>query len=295
MKIKISVIMSTYNETEEELKKSIGSILNQTFGEFEFIIVNDNPANRILDSYLTSIQDSRVVILKNDENLGLVKSLNRALVKATGEIIVRADADDINMPDRIERQLNLLESKKLDLVGSYIDLIDDSGNRMNTVMKFPTEHKKINASLKWGSCLPHPTWMGRKKVFAALNGYRNTPHCEDYDLLIRAAHAGFLFGNVPDTLVQYRIRENGISKSNAAKQYVLREYLSQNRNHIPCQEQVTAFLKTDTFTHRCEKYIRFMDDKHLFRTGSKSKLLPMVLNRYFWVLGLEKLTVKLRK
>lgn len=293
--MKISVIMSTYNETEEELHKSIDSMLNQTFPDFEFIIVNDNPQNQMLKDVLNTIQDSRVVVLENEVNLGLVKSLNRALSHATGDIIVRADADDINAENRIEFQLKMLEEQDLDLIGSHVDLIDESGSRLNTVLKYPRAHKQIRFFLRWGPCLPHPTWMGRREVFDTLKGYRDVPYCEDYDFQVRAVNCGFRLGNVQEPLLKYRIRGASISIRNATKQYIVKEYISRTRKFPKTQEQINDFLKSEEFLRKCEELDRYMEGKEDVRSGNIFKLISVISNRYFWIRYTEKMISKLRQ
>ena len=105
---KVSVIMSTYKEPIDWIRQSIDSILNQTFSEFEFIIVVDNPKYKELISVLNDYAeaDNRICIMVNENNIGLVKSLNKALSQCNGEYIVRMDADDISLPERIAHQID---------------------------------------------------------------------------------------------------------------------------------------------------------------------------------------------
>ena len=102
----ISVLMSTYNETESELSQSIESILHQTYRNIQFLIVNDNPANPTLAHTLSryAASDSRIQIVENEQNLGLVASLNRGWKLAKGQYIARMDADDIALPHRLESE-----------------------------------------------------------------------------------------------------------------------------------------------------------------------------------------------
>lgn len=93
---KISVIMSAYNESFDELSRSIDSIINQTYKNIEFIIVSDNPENKEIKKAVQVANDQRIKYLENKENVGLVQSLNRAISEATGSIITRMDADDIS-------------------------------------------------------------------------------------------------------------------------------------------------------------------------------------------------------
>ena len=122
----ITVLMSTYNETEGDLRKSIDSILQQSYRHTEFLIINDNPTNemlaRVLEEYHN--RDPRVRVIKNDKNMGLVASLNRGWCLASGEYIARMDADDIALPDRLEKQMVFLREKGYDFVGDGIQNID---------------------------------------------------------------------------------------------------------------------------------------------------------------------------
>ena len=107
---KLSVVMSVYNEPTEWITQSIDSILNQTFRDFEFIIINDNPEREENESLLNSYsqKDKRIVVIKNEQNLGLTKSLNIGINEAKGDYIVRMDADDYSFPERFEKQVQFM-------------------------------------------------------------------------------------------------------------------------------------------------------------------------------------------
>ena len=112
---KISVLMSVYNEPVDWMRQAIESILNQTYKDFEFIIVNDNPEREenqlVLNEYRD--KDSRISVLCNDQNIGLTKSLNKGLENANCEFVARMDADDIAFPDRLKLQLQYLLKQHL--------------------------------------------------------------------------------------------------------------------------------------------------------------------------------------
>src|SRR5699024_8998237 len=108
----VSVIMSVYNTKIDYLSDSIESILNQTFKDFEFIIINDN-SNTAVTEYLNSIRDKRVRIFHNEVNVGLTKNLNYGVKQANGKYIARMDADDISHLNRLKKQVLFLE-KNLD-------------------------------------------------------------------------------------------------------------------------------------------------------------------------------------
>ncbi|CAM5185006.1 O-antigen biosynthesis glycosyltransferase WbnJ [Ureibacillus acetophenoni] len=184
--IKISVLMSVYNETKEDLIKSIESVLNQTLTCFEFIIVNDNPNNTTLINVLKHYEkiDKRVKIIYNVSNLGLALSLNKAAEIATGEYFIRTDADDICSIDRFEKQYNFIKDTNYDLVCSDYYFIDELGEPINRSVRW-YEHNSLKKLLPFHNVIHHPTVIMRASVFRSLNGYRNFPCAQDYDLWLR--------------------------------------------------------------------------------------------------------------
>ena len=286
--------MSIYNENEEELKKSIFSILNQSYKNIDLIIVNDNPKSQINRSLLASLNDSRVKIINNSDNLGIVGSLNKALEKCRGSFVARMDADDISHLNRINIQLNYLKNNNLDLVGSWIELIDNKDVIFDK-MVFPVSSKFINASMKYGGCVPHPTWLAKKEVFKNLKGYRTIPNCEDYDFLLRALKNGFKIGNVPLYLLKYRVRPNGISSKNKIQQIVLRRFLSKNFNNISdlSEQQVAEYMKTNEYNDCISDLSIYENIKQLYKNKHSLRSLARIMtNKEFYRYITEKGIVK---
>mgnify|MGYP003214013077 FL=1 len=116
----VSVIMCTYNEPIEVIDASIKSILNQSYENIQLIIINDNPDRLEMAKYLNdlSVNNHMVEYIKNEKNIGLVRSLNRGLLKVKGEYIARMDADDISNTNRIKEQVTFLKKNNCDIVGS---------------------------------------------------------------------------------------------------------------------------------------------------------------------------------
>ena len=216
----ISVLMSTYNEPMDFIRTSVSSILNQTYRDFELVLVVDNPSNAELINELKKFEktDSRITLLINEKNIGLTASLNRALKEAKGDFIARMDADDVSMPERLDVQYRYLTENNLDLIGSDIQNIDENGDPISSVTVFPESHSSIVKKAMFGSTMAHPTWFGRKTLFEELDGYHDIKACEDYDFLVRAILHGFKLGNVQKTLLQYRINPNGVSSTKKALQ-----------------------------------------------------------------------------
>lgn len=287
----ISVLMSTYNETEEELRKSISSILSQTYENFEFLIINDNPENNVLAEVLEQIQDNRVCVIRNTMNLGLVKSLNKGLKIAKGELIARMDADDISYPDRFEKQVEFLENYQYDMVGCFIRLIDERDNIVQDSMKYPVSHQRIKIFTPSGSCLAHPAWMVKKSVYELLNGYRAVPRCEDLDFILRAQAKGIRMGNVPKIELDYRIRRVSISNSGLMDQYLLRNFLMRKRNYIltVTEEEIFRYLNSQEFARKQLKYSAYLSAKHKYKSHKIGGLVDCILNPFFYKDVKEKL------
>lgn len=216
----VTVLMSSYNERPAILDEAVESILNQSYADFELLIINDNPDNRELESTLSlmSAKDSRIRVVSNDKNVGLSLSLNRGLELARGDFICRMDADDISEPHRIEHQLSYLRSHGLDLVGSAMTVIDETGKVLYPADSIPHSPRAVAKALRFNNCVPHPTWLGRREVFS--QGYRSIPLCEDYDFLVRAILQNWKVGNVPEQLVRYRMSQESISRTRLYEQYL---------------------------------------------------------------------------
>ncbi len=236
---KISVIMSTYREPEQYIRLSVQSILDQTFSDFELIAVIDDPENAPMEQLLNEYRtmDSRVIILKNERNLGLVGSLNRALAVAHGEFVARMDSDDIAAPDRFEKELRYLDEHRLDFVGSPVHRMNEHGDILPALDARHYEPSVIMQSLRIADCVPHPTWLLKREVYEALGGYRDMPRCEDYDFLLRALKSGYRIGLCDDCLLNYRLSAGGISQSGLLQQRLAAKYLSKNYDRL---EQVTG-------------------------------------------------------
>lgn len=298
---KISVIMSAYNESLDELNKSIDSIINQTYQNIEFIIVSDNPENKNIKMAVHAANDQRIKFIENKENIGLVQSLNRAISKATGNFIARMDADDISRESRLKDELQYMQQNNLDIVGSFVEIVDEKGTVQKDVMRFPVMTSHVKWFMRWGSCLAHPTWLVKSKVYHNLNGYRNVPRCEDYDFILRAIAHGYKVGNIPKVELSYRIRQSGVSKSHEAEQFLLRDYLAQNMKQIDSltEDTITEFLNSEKFHRQLEQLSHYKNAKQMLKNGSGIEKLKSTVqipgNRFFWRDIVEKTTLLLRE
>jgi glycosyltransferase involved in cell wall biosynthesis len=205
--------MSVYN-AEEYLREAVESILNQTYQNFEFIIVDDCSKDNSLailkeyEKHYTSIK-----LISNSENLGLTKNLNRAIAESKGEYIARMDADDISEPNRFERQIEYFNTHKdLDILGTFSNDIDGNGVvfRKRTT---PIKHKDIVKMLPKLCPISHPTVMFKKDSLEKIGFYNEKYRTsQDLEMWYRAAGAGLMFGNVPEFLFKYRMDTNFLAR-----------------------------------------------------------------------------------
>lgn len=224
----VSVIMSTYKEPEDLLRKSVESILGQTYKDFEFVIILDKPDNDLHKAIIEEYKrrDNRIKFYINQENLGLAASLNKGIEKSTGTYICRMDADDISLPKRLEHQKQYLEANHADLIGGLTQVIDDDGKLLYSINHVPECHEEILKALRYNQVLAHPSWFGRRQVFEELKGYRKIPLCEDSDFTLRAALKGFRLSNLNEVVLKYRMSNKSISRDHLFEQYLYLRYIT---------------------------------------------------------------------
>lgn len=155
---KISVLMSIYNTPENFLREAIESILNQTYTDFEYIIINDGSTNNV-DEVVSSYNDSRIVYVKQ-ENQGLIKSLNTAIAISKGEYLARMDSDDISIATRFEEQINLLENNpQIGVCGTQLEMFGNS-QMITNIKESPNYWDTID--IHW--VINHSSVMMRKSL-----------------------------------------------------------------------------------------------------------------------------------
>jgi glycosyltransferase involved in cell wall biosynthesis len=210
----VSVVMSVHNG-ETYLRPAIESILQQTFSDFEFIIVDDGSTDSsaaILKEF--SAVDVRIRLLAR-QNEGLTKALNHGLRQSRGEFIARFDADDISLPERFARQVDALCSdKSLVLLGSEVELISKDGLRLG-IRGHAQDHEEIRHRLLWGNggALTHPAVMIRKSALETICGYdERFTVAQDLDLFLRLSEIGRV-SNLPDVLLLWRRHDCSINNT----------------------------------------------------------------------------------
>lgn len=209
----ISVIMSIYKEPESWIRLSIDSILGQTVSDFEFIIINDNPARAENDLLLQEYQqkDPRIRVIRNTENLGLTKSLNLGLQAARGKYIARMDADDFAFPERFAVQLQYMQEHPDCIACSGLAYLWDGSNIIGKMYR-PVDYPEILYYSFSSSPFVHPLLMMRRE-FLANYGIRYNEdfrYAQDYKLAVDMLKVGKI-GNIDRYLLKYRISTQQIS------------------------------------------------------------------------------------
>ena len=208
---------------ERFLGKALESILEQTLDDFELIVVDDGSTDAT-GEILRSYADARLRVV-DQPRLGLVAALNRGLGAARGRFLARMDADDISLPTRLERQLELLErTHGAGLAATWYEVIDEEGRVLETVV-LPLAHDDLVRRLLLRNPFKHGSIMLRSEILASVGGYRDAYGAnEDYDLWRRIAGRSRLLV-VPEVLYRYREHGTGHSKMTELDRSAQRERL----------------------------------------------------------------------
>lgn len=210
----VTVLMSVYNGLPY-LRESIESILQQTYSDFEFLIIDDasnDGSSDVLVEYAR--RDERIRILTNEQNMGLGYSLARGVEASNTPWIARIDADDIAVPNRLELQMAyVVEHPEVDILGGYVSYIDNNGEFLFE-KRVPTSHENIYR-LIWTNPINHTTVFLRREAILRVGSYSlKFRRRQDYELWFRCAKAGLKFANLAVPLVYYRFSEKNFARDN---------------------------------------------------------------------------------
>lgn len=302
----VSVLMAVYKESIQYIKESVMSIINQTYRNLEIIIVIDDPCNHQAKDFLKAVamSDTRVKLIFNDENLGLIKSLNKGIKAVSGDYIARMDADDVCDLDRIRKELGYLLQNRCDLVGCAVDRINEDGDLVGKGHIYSGEDSMISQILKIDNFIPHPTWLVKTCVYSRLNGYREIFACEDYDFLLRASDYGYKIGLCREILLQYRINMSGISRKNSFKQLITSCYLHKHIHEIHSIDlhKLQSFVNRVYTETKAEKYesALLMYDHSLIQikegdivSGIQTLLKAIMKSRFVLIKGVHLIRMRL--
>lgn len=245
---KISVVMSVYNG-EKYLREAVESILNQTFRDFELIIIDDGSTDgtaAILDSYT----DPRIVRLHNSQNIGLTRSLNRGLVVARGEFVARQDADDVSLPERLAIQIEYLQQHShVGLLGTAYHVWDEQG-RCTATHRQPLTDTEIRWQMLFHNAFCHTSVMFRRELVNGDESFYNEDllYGQDYDFwakLLRRTCAA----NLQTPLVARRPHDSSTSATHLEEQQHICSTIAAQQINLLIPQLLLTPSESDTLRH----------------------------------------------
>jgi glycosyltransferase involved in cell wall biosynthesis len=263
MKPAISVLMSVFN-SEKYLQEAIESVLNQTFTDFEFLIIDDCSTDSSLE-IIKNYKDSRIRIFRNPVNSGLIKSLNYLIDKAKGRFLARLDSDDIALPNRFETQYNLMNSdKNLVLSASNCLFIDQNSNMLNSGRHFLSSKNDLdNDFINWLMLFPenhiiHSSVMMRAETLKnnRLHYSNSAKHAEDIELWIRLSRYGKM-KIIKEPLVKFRILEDSITSQKNQTQIAISRDCARNNQQQFFRQPLKESVENNPFL-LCRLYERYL-------------------------------------
>lgn len=251
---KVSVLMPVYN-AQQYLAEAIDSIINQTFTDWELVIINDGSTDDS-DAIIKSYQDSRIRYIENESNLKLIATLNKGIALCRGEYIARMDADDVAMPDRLQVQVAFMDSHPdYVMCGADAIIVDMKGVSKGTIRNLQT-NELLQINLLFSSPFVHPVMIMRRSIMLNNLYDSNFIHTEDYELWCRLAKQGKI-ANIGRLLLKYRWHDTNIS-------VVYNDTQEEKKNELIEKELIAFGLKPsqeELYYHR----ITFQ----LYRMGKK--------------------------
>jgi len=210
---RITVLMSVYNGLPY-VERAIESIINQTFYDFEFLIIDDASTDGSREALKRwANRDERIRLVFHNKNRGLGYSLNEGMREARGTWIARMDDDDISFPDRLERQIAYLsEHPNVDILSGWAIDCNADGKPLR-LRQVPVSHEEI-VRLIWTIPMIHPAVIFRREAILDVGSYSaELRRRQDYDLWFRCAAEGLRFANLPEPLIYYRFTDNYYNKN----------------------------------------------------------------------------------
>ncbi len=258
----VSVVLPVYNG-EKFLSEAIESVLNQTFGDFELVIINDGSTDSSLSIIQNFMSEDTRIKLIDRENKGLVTSLNEGIAIAKGQYIARMDADDICLPTRLSEQVSFLEKHPtVAVLGTQATMIDENGLKIGSVRTLKYNYL-IKGFCFFSSPFIHPSVMLNRHILSNHLYYSSEYlHAEDYELWSRISLLNEMkFANLSQHLLKYRIVKNSISRKNAIQQQVssqevISKYLIKENHQVNNNDRFKQLL-TLIFFQKQKKYLPF--------------------------------------
>jgi glycosyltransferase involved in cell wall biosynthesis len=212
----VSVILPVYN-SEKYIFEAIQSILEQTYTNFELLILDDGSTDNTL-SIIENFKDERVILFKSEKNFGIVHQLNKGIDNSKGEFIARMDADDISFHERFEKQIDfLINNPNIDVLGTYAEKFGDEIGLLEYKYNKP---KQISFLMNFYCYMLHPTVMMRKTIFNSCRYSKEYPLAEDFALWCQVDNSKNLH-IIEEVLLKYRIHNEQTNQNSIRRQIQL--------------------------------------------------------------------------
>jgi len=292
----VSIILPVYNQ-EDYIRECISSLLDQTYQHLEIIVVNDRCEDASI-GIVRSFKDERIRIIDNARNVGLAASVNRAIQQSRGDFLARMDADDIALPQRIEKQVEfLLRHESISILGTAMQSFGHS--RYKHV--FPETHENCKTRLLFNVCFGHPTVMFRRQVFDDSRSFYDESlqqYSEEYDLWCRVVDR-YNFANLPDILLQYRTfqPEKKMAAERKRRQNsfkIRRSYILEQLGYVPEDcfliHDHIANLNPATDVHEFSRWLDWLTELEALNTRANrfsslatvNELAYRKMEMYYW-------------
>lgn len=289
----VTVLMPAYN-AEKHIREAIDSILQQTCTDFEFLIIDDGSTDSTAD-IINEYNDTRIKLIRNGDNKGLIYSLNYGLDIAKGKYIARMDADDISLDTRFEKQVNFLENNiDVTILGTAFSFLGTSYE-----IHHPNYNDEIRIKLLDDVSFAHPTIMMRREAIKDIRYNSSYKYIEDYQYWVMLAVNNLKMANLDEVLLEYRQHEDQVTSQNFEKQQIVKtqikkEYLSHFfgkylTEHELCSvnkyfdinlpskiiilNKLSEINKKQNFFHK--KYFDKYIDILIYRNVSRDKLISL--------------------
>jgi len=266
----VSVLMSVYNG-ERYLQEAVESVLQQTYTDYEFIIIDDGSKDRTWE-LLNAFSDLRIRLISNEENIGLPQSLNRGIQLSRGDYLARQDADDISTSERLAMQMRFLEEHpEVGVLGTWVAYIDKQGQRIGT-WATPGSPPLVSWSLLFGNCIAHPSVIVRRSLLRQGLTYRpNFLYAQDYDLWARLDTKTQL-ANLAEVLYLRRVHQEMVGVKHSERQ--------DQTARVVMQQAIERVLADDVSGTLIEKLWRSSRGHRLDSSGDVKAVASLVEDLY---------------
>ncbi len=287
----ISVVMSNYNTNELFLRASIESILNQTYENFEFIIVDDCSTDNSVD-VIESYNDKRIKLIKNKENMGLTKSLNIAIRAAKGEFIARMDADDISLPQRFEKQVEFLKQNPEYIACGTAIKVFGGQEKEKIICRTIPDIESFRIHLLFGNYpnIAHPTAMFNHSLLKK-HDIEYDEKCllaQDYKMWVNCSKYAPCF-NINEVLLHYRVHGKAVSVEKQQLQTdIATQIISEQLEalHISCDDEILEIhrnfiLERKEYNLKFKKWIKkLIAQNKIYKIYNADKLKKILWKRW---------------